>query len=206
MVLFSEAKGRPLKLTTASEYEKLGIVIGKFHNISDQYNEEFERSSMNLKSLLHDPLDKIKPFLKDRPKIFKSFTEAAIKVEKRLKKYPKNIPSYGICHGDLQAKNIHIDENGKMTIFDFDLCSYNWRGFDLAGLTFNNIKYKSSLVKGYRSVRNFSRRELLSIKYFEMALVFWAIGFHINISPEHGIYHLNDEYFDYWIDRLKVYR
>ena len=159
---------------------------------------------MDLAGLLHDPLRMIEPFLKDRPKAFEFLTVTAAKLEGRLKKYPKNKPSYGICHGDIQAKNMHIDNDGRITIFDFDLCGYNWRAFDLAAFTWNNIKRKPALLKGYRSIRDFSRREILSIKYFEMALMFWAMGFHIQRSRECGGV-LNNAYFDFWIDRLKMH-
>lgn len=40
---------------------------------------------------------------------------------------------WGICHGDLHGNtNAAFAENGELTHYDFDLCGYGWRAYDIA--------------------------------------------------------------------------
>ena len=39
---------------------------------------------------------------------------------------------WGIIGGDFHGWNLHFTENNELTLFDFDLCGYGWRAFDLA--------------------------------------------------------------------------
>jgi Ser/Thr protein kinase RdoA (MazF antagonist) len=44
---------------------------------------------------------------------------------------PKNRDNYGLIHGDINPTNFHVLD-GKITLFDFDDCAYNWFVNDIA--------------------------------------------------------------------------
>ena len=49
-----------------------------------------------------------------------------------MSRAPLGVGTYGLIHCDLGWHNIHYDPDSGMKLFDFDLCGYGWRAFDLA--------------------------------------------------------------------------
>ena len=49
---------------------------------------------------------------------------------------PKDNDSYGLIHQDAHAGNFFVDENGNITLFDFDDCVYGWFVYDIAMVVF----------------------------------------------------------------------
>lgn len=59
--------------------------------------------------------------------------------EKRYKQQLRALPmpqnSYGLIHYDIHAQNFFV-QNGKITLFDFDACQFNWYAADIASAVF----------------------------------------------------------------------
>ncbi|MGH2409330.1 MAG: phosphotransferase, partial [Chloroflexota bacterium] len=73
-----------------------------------------------------------RPLLATRPDDEAYVRGLAGSLRERVRKLPASALDWGICHGDLHLANAHVDEEGTMTVFDFDLCGYGWRAMDLA--------------------------------------------------------------------------
>lgn len=43
----------------------------------------------------------------------------------RFSRMPATPSDYGLIHSDVNPTNFHVDQ-GKITLFDFDDCGYNW--------------------------------------------------------------------------------
>jgi Ser/Thr protein kinase RdoA (MazF antagonist) len=52
---------------------------------------------------------------------------------------PKDGDSYGLIHQDAHAGNLFVDENYKITLFDFDDCVYSWFVYDIAMVLFYGL-------------------------------------------------------------------
>ncbi len=50
----------------------------------------------------------------------------------RLRALPTDADSYGLIHCDLHHGNFSVDENGRLTVFDFGSCLYGWFALDIA--------------------------------------------------------------------------
>ncbi|WP_430022355.1 phosphotransferase [Paenibacillus sp. MABNR03] len=50
----------------------------------------------------------------------------------QLASLPVNADNFGLIHGDINVGNFTIDEDGGITLFDFDECQYSWYVEDIA--------------------------------------------------------------------------
>lgn len=53
-----------------------------------------------------------------------------------LQSLPKDRESYGLIHQDAHGGNFFVDDQGQITLFDFDDCAYSWYANDLAIVLF----------------------------------------------------------------------
>lgn len=108
-------------------FQNLGRIMGKMHKASRDYNPQKlkeKRSHWYEDDLIQNarqylPLDQM---------------QAADELEEILSQFSQLSTSpddYGLIHGDVNPTNFHVD-NGKITLFDFDDCSYNWYINDIA--------------------------------------------------------------------------
>jgi amicoumacin kinase len=58
--------------------------------------------------------------------------------ERRLA-LPRDRDSFGMIHEDAHMGNMFVDENGRITLFDFDDCNYSWFANDIAIVLFYMI-------------------------------------------------------------------
>lgn len=49
-----------------------------------------------------------------------------------MKGFPADSADFGLTHGDYLLSNYMIDEDGRITVIDFDECEYSWYAVDLA--------------------------------------------------------------------------
>ena len=60
-----------------------------------------------------------------------------------LKEYldsaPRDVQSYGLVHQDAHAGNLFVDQRGRITLFDFDDCTYSWYLNDISIVLFYTL-------------------------------------------------------------------
>lgn len=160
-VSFEKAKGRKViaEDLTPQFYETYGKTLGQLHKLTLDYK-------------VMDP--HLKPHRWDEDVLVRRYDELLPKEELLIRtKYeelldylnqlPKNHESYGVIHGDIHIGNMFNDQ-GKLTIFDFDDYCENWFISDLAIAFFYAVEYSKksgqaledfatmvfkNLIKGY---------------------------------------------------------
>ena len=216
-VLFAEAEGKLLPMNN-KQCRSFGQLVGRIHVVSDGMEKAHNRLHIDLQHLVGEPLDFIEPFLEHRKgdldylnNIGRELSEA---IESLL---PKTRPEYGICHGDLHEGNVHFDNDGDMTLFDFDCFGYGWRAYDIAvflgargesGDWSRQSKAKrtrnwNSFLRGYNEQRQLSDNEMLATKAFVPIREIWVLGVQIHCSHQWGRWYLNDAHFDQSIDFIR---
>ena len=60
-------------------------------------------------------------------------------LEERVNRLPRDPDSYGLIHFDAHEANFFVDDDGRITLFDFDDCAYNWFANDIAMVLFYKI-------------------------------------------------------------------
>lgn len=129
--LFEKAKGELLRRSNPEEFNRdliveWGKVIGQMHRVTKNFQpsrEEFKRPQW------HE--DELMDFEKYLPVEDKKIVDIGSRLLEYLNKLPMTLDDYGLIHTDVHSGNFFVDE-GKITVFDFDDCSYQWFISDIA--------------------------------------------------------------------------
>ena len=143
---FVKAQGGPVWETgswTDDLVDQYGRLLGRIHALSKDYaaaDPAWRRPTWN------DDLNRNLPPLE--PGIEEKFQE----VFGRLQALPQDGEGYGMIHQDAHAGNFFEDENGRITLFDFDDCCYGHFAYDLAMVLFyavTNRKNAAAFAPGF---------------------------------------------------------
>lgn len=98
---------------------------------------------------------------------------------------------FGLIHADIHHGNFLVDNNDRITVFDFDDCHYHWYAYDLAVAIFNlflslrktctkqhQSDLRKWLLEGYSATGSLTHVGLKSIDFFilyrHFVIYFWA--------------------------------
>lgn len=182
--LFPYARGyAPGKEISIEESHLLGKAVANIHNLSDDFIPSYERRILDINYLLDDSVAAIGPFLDSSSRVYLKILRkrlhhalASVSIDKML---------VGICIGDVNASNFHIDTDKQLTLFDFDQCGYGFRAFDIgkyiSSLPLNTQRkvLRMAFIDGYKRVRTLTPQEYASIPYFEIISVIWVMAIHV---------------------------
>ena len=188
--LFTTAAGQPMELN-ARNSRAYGELLARMHTCLDKYAEDRRRFHLDLGYLVDASLRYVTPCLEHRRKDLDFLMKIGGELKSRLDGFlPLTRPEYGCCHGDHYGGNVHVEEQGRMTVFDFDCYGYGWRAYDLAVFLAKNAQVDgttrsgraksnrrwNSYLEGYSSIRQPSERELQAVKLFVLARLIWRSG------------------------------
>ncbi len=206
--LFEFAEGKDIWETMDDRHAwELGSTVAALHLAMDRFASEYDRYHLDLEFLLHEPLRLLEARMVSRNRTTPAFLhELAGVLRENVSRVPMEAGAYGLVHCDLGWHNIHYDSDSGMTLFDFDLCGYGWRAFDLAlvRLQFDDTHWDAFLA-AYGSARPMSDAERDSIHDFVCLWPMWHIGDLLrNRSPILQLGHGTvDEELDGWLEYLR---
>lgn len=154
--LFRKIQGRHLVSSdlTNTFFLNYGQQIGKMHKLSKAYkpkNNIFTRPEWHEEIIL----DAARNIPRSETLVYNRF----IDLIEHLKGLSKNEQCFGLIHQDLHIGNYFIDNTDKLTIFDFDDCTYSWFINDIAIVIFyivlwnpeNTINYLKNFLHHFLS-------------------------------------------------------
>jgi len=207
-VLFHYADGyAPGNSITAEQSELLGKAVANVHQITDTFETDLSKQVLDMSYLLDDSIDAIKPYVDVESQHYLKELSDRLKVP--LASLPKKTGMYGICIGDVNATNFHINNRNDITLFDFDQCGYGDRAFEIGKFisSLNGINDKDKIshafIDGYQSVRQLSAEELIAIPYYELVSVIWVMAIHAYNVDRIGYKNLEKPF---WDRRLVILR
>lgn len=121
---------------TPDRYEGYGRLIGRMHALSKDYrptDKAWKRPACDEPPMLDADIN----LPKSEGLAIKKFGE----VVDHIKALPKDPASFAMIHYDAHEGNFLMDEEGKITLFDFDDCCYGWFICDIAILLFYKILF-----------------------------------------------------------------
>jgi len=203
-VLFHYADGLPPSSDiSCNECNLLGASVANIHKNSDNFKTKYKRNNLELPFLVDHSLVLIKPFLNSNQiEYLKQIREV---IYLNISNLTPDNADFGICTGDINRTNFHINKNNKITHFDFDQCGYGFRAFEIGkftgGLRNNAQNHEKllSFIDGYESVRRISEEEKAAIPYFEIVAIIWVMSIHASNVDKIGYQYL-DEFF--WKKRI----
>ncbi len=140
---FTKAKGSsPWGRWTTDLYERYGELIGSMHaktNLFMPSQPDKKRPEWD------DPIfDYVTSFLSENEFIIREKYQF---ICDHVNTIPKNNETYGLIHQDAHGGNLFIDENGQITLFDFDDCLYSWFINEIAIILFYIVMGNSDIGK-----------------------------------------------------------
>lgn len=155
--LFSWAPGNTVddKELTVEQAYLVGQNMAAIHLAADKYRPQHHRYRLDEETLLDRSLRELHDDLHAaEPADLNTIEYYVADIRKRLDGFDPGPGGWGIIHGDVYWANLHFDERNRMTIFDFDLCGYGWRAYDLA-YYYTRIpeSVRAGALDGYESLR-----------------------------------------------------
>lgn len=206
--LFDYAKGiSPGHNISIEQSHLLGTAVAQMHLASDSFRTNIQKQPLDTDYLLDQSLHTIKPFVKVEMQSY--LDRLGIKIKNQLPPLPHKAGVSGICAGDINPGNFHINKHNKITLFDFDQCGFGYRAFEvgkyfssLHSLT-NKQKLSEAFIAGYQHSRPLSDQEQLSIPCFEIVSNIWVMAIHVYNHDRIGYKHLQESY---WMRQLDILR
>ena len=203
-VLFHYAKGyAPDGGISLEECTLLGSSVANIHEKTKNFKIHYTRSNLDLTYLVDRSLALIKPFLNSKQYVYLQSIQS--KLQSNISQLSTENGDFGICIGDVNPTNFHIDEEKTITHFDFDQCGYGYRAFELG--KFSSSLYGSeskkgkmrAFIQGYETVRHLTDIEKISIPYFEIASIIWVMSIHASNANRIGYKYLENSF---WVNRI----
>lgn len=133
-VLFSEAEGIPCDNDALDDNEtiEIGKLLSTMHSMLDKMPSSPKRWKLDETLFLDRSMEILEQCSRYDSQIDLLFLKDIIKeLKEQIRDKGRNW-KWGLCHGDVYTGNIHRNQNGDLTIFDFDFCGYGWRAYDVA--------------------------------------------------------------------------
>jgi Ser/Thr protein kinase RdoA (MazF antagonist) len=201
LVLFSYATGAPLSWEREADSRILGRLAAQVHAAASDFAPSHERFRLDFEYLIEGPLAAIGPFLHHRAADHQYLHRFADTLKSRGVRVAEAGLDWGVCHGDLSAKHVHMSPGGEPTLIDFDLCGEGWRAYDLAAAPYY-ATYKhappswEAFLAGYREVRSLGRADLEAVPLFHAINRLWSLGLYARNAPRWGSLAFKDGYLD----------
>lgn len=204
--LFTYAAGEnPGKTLLPEQTEQLGKTVAKLHLAGNDFNSNHQKPALDFDFLVSRSLDLIDPYLNpDQKEHLKPITD---KIKREMSELDKHKANYGICMGDVNLSNFHIDEQDGFTLFDFDQCGFGFRAFEI-GKFFSSLHslpnkevLQAAFLTGYEKVSPLSEMEKTVLPYFEIASHLWVMSIRVMNKDKIGYLYLTPSY---WHQKMEI--
>lgn len=171
---FEKAPGKPVSNDDwdVDLYERYGRLIGRMHSLTRKYKPAdlaWTRPDWDDPEMLE-----VEGWLPESEYLV---VEKYRELKSHLDSLEKSADTYGLIHQDAHAGNFFVNEQGRITLFDFDDCAYSWYINDIAIVLFYislgvvdqvafTREFMTYFLKGYRSENHLAENFLIEIPAF----------------------------------------
>ena len=186
-VLFSFAEGEQKRKLTIEQAYLLGKETGRIHSLTQNRSLGIPAQNYDIKNQFNITLQTLKPILTHHIEQYEYISHLQIEFNHKLNSIDKNQLGAGICHGDLQAENFHINSSNQITFFDFDFFGTGYLIYDIGVFIWYDHKNKpkeiiDSFLKGYQTERKLTEAELNLLPYFSTLRALFQMTLYCKIS------------------------
>lgn len=213
-VMFSFALGNEKPIHAVEDSYLFGKSVAQIHKTADGFQSEHARGNLDFEHLIEKPLKTIKLHMEHRQEDYNFLYNLAMRLKEQLLKFEEGL-DWGICHGDLHGNtNVAFTEDGKLTHYDFDICGYGWRAYDIAefrlareihsgGNKDEVEKLWESFLNGYRKIRSISESDLKAVPIFVALRQLWLFGLCFSESELIGAADFDNGFIDSKLDYFR---
>ncbi|MBP1989632.1 phosphotransferase enzyme family protein [Paenibacillus eucommiae] len=221
-VLYNEVLGNE-GITGDLMTETLGSFIASMHNSFDKIITPLNRWHLDSSTFIDTSMSNLMKYSSIYSFDYTFLHEISNEIKQRIdNSFKKCLPTYGLCHGDIYSANVRFDSHLNPAIFDFDLCGYGWRAYDIslflsafgsgvdAKAMEERERRKEVFLNGYLRTRGLSDLEINSIYLFAPFRRIFNIGsLYARFAESWGhdifVHNVNDE-ISMLKDWVKVYK
>lgn len=185
--------------------ELSGKTVASVHQATAGFETKYTRQVLDVPYLLDDSIRTIEPFVGIDERNYLGSLQKRLK--DALPSLSRDEGVYGVCIGDVNANNFHINGNNDITLFDFDQCGYGYRAFEIGKFISsipalkNKRNIAQAFIDGYQQVRQLTQEEMIAIAYFEIISVIWVMAIHVYNADRIGYKALEKPF---WERRLAI--
>jgi Ser/Thr protein kinase RdoA (MazF antagonist) len=173
-----EKFGNMLDIGTA---ERIGATFAQMHQHGLDWNagKPFDTSNITRFEVSVPALLK---FVYDRPDDLRDYAIIAERLKQRLIDIAALDIPMGVCHCDFHPSNVHVSEDGQITLLDFDGLGTDYFMQDVKNYVWGNLfygfsdDYGTAFERGYQTVRPFTRDEIEHGELFLLAKAFRLVS------------------------------
>lgn len=158
-------------------YQSVGAALARLHIAADSFTSSYPRRSQRrgdeperVSAVLH-------PGSSQQRLVQRSATAALAELERLTEQGLR----WGIRHGDVSLDNIHVDEDGIVYFYDFDLAGPGWQVEDLAGAM--STEFADPFLLGYLDERPLPEVDLSALPWLRILAHIDNLKFHLIDKP-----------------------
>jgi Putative homoserine kinase type II (protein kinase fold) len=194
LCLFEKAESNPYEFNESLFFD-MGTIIGNMHRLTKEY-------SGNIVQPKFEWYNGWTTWPEYNIVVDEEIQLHINRLKRELQSLPKSNDNYGIIHEDIHTGNFFV-KNGKIKLFDFDDCQFNWYICDIATSLYQITQHKlpyyltntnerndfaefflKPFFKGYFEANNLDKYWLLKINLFINYRIATAHQFVQNITIE----------------------
>jgi len=155
---------------------RIGAAMARMHLLGNAWAGPDHRFSTETAKDYNICMPALIDFVYDRPDDLRDYPVIAANLDKRLDELAASgkVP-LGVCHRDFHPSNVHVAEDGGITLLDFDAAGEDFLMQDVQNFVWGNLFYGfdpkigEAFEDGYQSVRPFTSEETENSELFLMA-------------------------------------
>lgn len=208
VVLFSYAIGSQIRHSTVELNRQIGIEVGKLHNLTK--GQSTQRDSYSIDRLISWSYSQIIKYIPTALEEIQFIKKSERVLSDVFNKYP--LPQ-GIVHLDVWYSNMAVDDDGNVTIYDFDcigngpfVLDIGYYCMQLFYVESDKIEYekkKASFIAGYRSQFSLTSQELELVPYAGFAIWVYYLGVQAQRYDNFANHFFTENYIKMMIGRVK---
>lgn len=178
VALYTWAPGRKFgEVLDEDTAARIGAVFAEMHQHGIEYLDRHTIAKDDVVDFLIN-MPALMDFLSDRPDDARTYDALAPRLAERLERMIIEGVPLGLCHRDFHPSNVHVAEDGGITLLDFDAAGHDFLMQDVKNYTWGNLfygfspAYGEAFEAGYASVRPFTAAELQHAELFLLAKTF----------------------------------
>jgi len=183
---------KPQPPWTNDLYRRVGTNLARLHQALDSFRSDLPRRPIRSGT---EP-EQLITALADDPPRQQFVLEAATAARTELERLAPSGLRWAIRHGDYSLDNVHVDDAGELSVYDFDLAGPGWQVEDLAGAL--TTDFADTFLAAYTAVRPLSTADLEALPWLGIVAAIDNLHFHLVRKPRtHGTASLAEG----WVDR-----
>jgi Ser/Thr protein kinase RdoA (MazF antagonist) len=182
VALYDWAPGRKFgEMLDERTAERIGALFAEMHLLGLEHTRGHHYSTDDAVSFMVN-LPPLLEFLYDRPDDARDYAALAPRLVERLRGLQREDVPLGVCHRDFHPSNVHVDDNGKITLLDFDAAGEEFLMQDVKNFVWGNLfygfspSYGEAFERGYQTVRPYTAAEVRHSELFLMAKAFRLVA------------------------------